>query len=263
MANRRMISKALTLSKQLNHVSLFSQDLFTRIVAHADDWGRQNADTEVLLGLLWPIGRTVNASPLDAVEIEVTEALLEAGLRELSEALGTDGTPLIEVYEANGGRFLCLPKWESHQSGLHKRTGSQFPEKPADSRKFPEIPGNSQPTEQKGTELNRREGNGAAAPAAPSPSDDAPILRPLAVSYCQHIRHVTNTQARQELNQTSLEFERHELYDEELWTESIESFARCRLADYRSKHNGKYPPLVYICKAIVSILKESRSERAA
>jgi hypothetical protein len=117
---------------------------------------------------------------------------------------------------------------------------------------------NGKEHEQKGTE-----GNGAGAPAPPPPpDDDQPRLRPLAVAYCKNIRHLTNREALQELNQVSLEFERHNLYDEEIWTDAVESFATNRLQSYRDKHH-KYPPLVYICGAIVKILEEQKRGQAA
>lgn len=253
MANRRMISKALTLSKQLNHVSLFSQELFVRIVAHADDWGRLTADPEVLLGLLWPICKTVEIHPGGTGTITVNEAMIDAGLHELSNAKDSQGIPIVLLYEDSGEWYLWLPKWDAHQGGLHKRTPSKYPDPPPVSENFREVPGNSRPIEQnrREHEQNRREENGA----------DAPALRPLARTYIETfypLGYPNRTTTRiQSLNRQALDIEKHPRYQdatEEGCCFLVRAFAEHRLDAYREANDGKTPSLGYIGKAIAEQL---------
>jgi hypothetical protein len=160
MATRRMLAKSISISKQANSLSLFSKHLFTWLIPHADDFGRMSADPAVVKALVLPMEYKMTIAPGMTQTIEVTVELVAAGLQEI-QASG-----LIIIYEVNGEECLQFPKWEDHQTGLHKRTASKHPEYTGDSRKFPEVPGNSQPTEQNLTELNRTEPNGTADKSA-------------------------------------------------------------------------------------------------
>lgn len=136
MARGRMISKTLSTSKKFAtlHASAgplaeFCQILFTLIVAHADDFGRLSGDTFTVKFAIVP------ASPRTEEEVgQALDLLRDAGL------LRWDGAT------------IQVENFDTHQSGLHKRTQSMFPE----------IPGNSLLTELNRTELKGMEEKGTA-----------------------------------------------------------------------------------------------------
>lgn len=138
MANRRMISKSISVSEKVNSLTVFSALLFTWMIAHADDFGRMPGSAAKVKALVIPMR-----------EEKVSD--VESALHEI-ESKG-----LIEWYEVSGTKYVQFPGWEKHQTGLHKRTKSAFPpnpihsveceELPTDSEKFPEIHGQQNLTE--------------------------------------------------------------------------------------------------------------------
>lgn len=144
-----MISKSLSTSRRF--VALhdragdgaeFAQVLYVLLTAHADDFGRLAGDAQSVKLLTLP------GSPRN--------------FREFHDALeALDAVGLIEWYDApDGDKCIAIKKFDDHQTGLHKRTASKFPEPPGISRKLPEIPAQLNRrelnrTEQKGTEGNR------------------------------------------------------------------------------------------------------------
>lgn len=138
MARGRMITKTLSTSRKFAKLaSEFGQVLYMLIIPHCDDFGRQSGDAFTVKHQVFP------TSPR-------TEDEFEAALVDM------EGAALIERYDVADEKILQVVQFEEHQVGLHKRSNSRFPENPGTSGKFPEIP-----SELKGTEGNRTEGNGA------------------------------------------------------------------------------------------------------
>lgn len=142
MARGRMLSKSLSTSRKFRALldeagkrREFDQVLYTLLVAHADDFGRLEGDSFTIKALCYP------TSPRP-------ESDFGAALRAMHHV------GLIVVYDVDGNRYVQIVQFDEHQTGLHKRTRSRFPEPPVDSRNFPEIP-----SELKGTEQNGREGS--------------------------------------------------------------------------------------------------------
>lgn len=127
-------------------IGLFAQALYPLIVASSDDFGRLQGDAFTIKHSVW------STAPDD-------EVTFEAALSALSQ----EG--LIVRYVVGEEVFLEVVDFAAHQSGLHKRTESRFPEP---SGKFPEFPGDSLLREQNRRELNLTEGKGTEqkAPAA-------------------------------------------------------------------------------------------------
>jgi hypothetical protein len=145
MARGRMISKNLSASRRFvalhehaGSLAEFAQTLYVLLTAHADDFGRLSGDVQSVKLRVLP------GSPRTFQEF-----------REALEHLQTVG--LIEWYGADADKCIAVCKFDEHQSGLHKRTVSKFPEPPGISRKLPEIPSQLKGTELKGTEGNRTE----------------------------------------------------------------------------------------------------------
>lgn len=153
MAEKRMVSKVISISKKVNLKlnSNFSRLLYTWMIPHTDDYGRMTGCPHQIKALVVP--------------------MLSEGWEEVEGALESmQAAGLIIWYEVNDDQYIQIANFETHQSGLHKRTTPKIPEPPEVSRKFPEIPhqgkgreGNR--TEEKGTET---EGKGREFPAPDS-----------------------------------------------------------------------------------------------
>lgn len=142
MAERRMISKIISISEKVNSLSLFGRLLYTWMIPHADDFGRLPGSPVKVKALVVPLA--------DESIKDVEEALAEMHRRGL-----------ILWYEVNGEKFIQITNFEKHQQGLHKRTKSKFPAPPSD---IPEIPGSSgKESEQYGT-LREAPGNSEKIP---------------------------------------------------------------------------------------------------
>lgn len=122
MAERRMISKVISISEKVNSLSLFGRLLYTWMIPHADDFGRLPGSPAKVRALVVPMA--------DETVKDVEEALADMHKKGL-----------IIWYEVDGEKFIQITNFEKHQQGLHKRTKSKFPEPPDE---FREIPGNSE-----------------------------------------------------------------------------------------------------------------------
>lgn len=136
-----MISKTLSTSQKYAALGTrvppfaeFCQALYPLLVAHSDDFGRLQGDSFTVKHQCHP----TSPRSLD----DFTSAL-----RALHDV------ELIAWYSVGGRFFIQINNFESHQSGLHKRTRSQFPRVPgACSGNDPEFP-----YQEKGREEKRRE----------------------------------------------------------------------------------------------------------
>jgi hypothetical protein len=133
-----MLSKTLSTSARFAQLfdvcpslAEFAQSLYTLLVAHSDDFGREEGDAATVKFRFHP------RSPR-AVE-DFTAALA-----------ALDAVGLISWYDADGRRCYEIAKFEQHQTGLNKRTHSHFPDPPGSSRNFQDIP-----VERNLTELNK------------------------------------------------------------------------------------------------------------
>lgn len=138
MATGRIIKTAISVSEQVNDMSLAAALLFTWMIPHADDFGRMAGSARKIKALVVPMRNDITPDKVD----KCLEEMEKGGL--------------IKRYCVNGETYIQLPKWDEHQSGLHKRTRSKFPEpedgEGGDSGKFQEIPSELNRTERKGTE---------------------------------------------------------------------------------------------------------------
>lgn len=148
MAEKRCISKSISISEKVNSLpDVFDMLLFTWMITHTDDFGRLTGAPAKVKALVVPM--------LDKTVREV-----EQSLRKLHEE------NLIIWYEVNGEKVIQIVNFEKHQTGLHKRTKSKFPENPLNKTELPgtsgnfrEIPSEGKGREENGIEENGREGN--------------------------------------------------------------------------------------------------------
>lgn len=132
MATGRMLRKQISLSEQVNDLSLKAALLYTWMLAHADDYGRMHGSPRRVKAEVVPMRG-------DIADFDVLGCLQE--MRDAG---------LITCYEVEDEPYLQFPSWERHQAGLHKRTESKFPPPP-------EFPGTSRNLPPNRTEQNRTE----------------------------------------------------------------------------------------------------------
>jgi hypothetical protein len=141
MAKARMVSRSISTSEKVNRdlpkclrengINVFKGILFyTWIHPHSDDFGRMDAT---------PYWLRLEIVP----GLQFTESEIEIILKCLHD------TNLIILYENKGKKCFQIVDFDKHQSGLSKRTKSNFPEPPRISGNFTEFP-----SEGKGRELN-------------------------------------------------------------------------------------------------------------
>lgn len=97
----RILKETINESRGLSEVSPFAQDLYKRLITYADDYGRFNTDTQLMIARLFP-------RELDSVTAwDISEALFEL-----------IGIEKIEVYTSStrGGEvYAVFPNWADHQ----------------------------------------------------------------------------------------------------------------------------------------------------
>lgn len=97
MAQARLLSKKIILSRKLNEVSEGAENLYYRLLVAADDFGRFHADPLIIKGQLYT---------------------LRKGMKEIQVARRVDelsAVKLIRVYKVNGETYLEITKFEDHQ----------------------------------------------------------------------------------------------------------------------------------------------------
>jgi hypothetical protein len=136
-----MISKSLSTSEKfgglvaLGELAEFAQLLYPLLVIHADDYGRLQGDPFTVKLVCFP----VSPRPLKD---------FEQALSHLEKA------DLIRWYTADHKLYIEIVNFDGHQTGLHKRTTSKFPDIPGTSGKFP---------------VNLTKGKGTKAKTPPTP----------------------------------------------------------------------------------------------
>ncbi len=109
MANRRMLSKSISISRKVNQLSEFAQLLFTWMIAHTDDFGRIDGDPEIVKAIVMPLSKKKTQDFIHAL-IEMVCA------------------NLILWYRAENDLLIQIINFDEHQPNLSKRTSSKHPE---------------------------------------------------------------------------------------------------------------------------------------
>ena len=115
MANRRMLSKSISVSDETNELTDFAALLFTWMISHTDDYGVIPGSAGRIKALVVPRRNR-------------TDAEVDAALEEM-RALG-----LIYRYELNGNQYLQMVNFDRYQDGLNKRTAPRCPVCPEDQK---------------------------------------------------------------------------------------------------------------------------------
>ena len=98
----RVIKESVNESRGLSGCSFFAQDLYKRLITYADDYGRFNADPQIMLARLYP-------REIDVVSIaDVVDGLVElSGVGKIAFYSGSS------IHENKV--YGCFPKWNEHQ----------------------------------------------------------------------------------------------------------------------------------------------------
>ncbi len=145
MARGRLISKSIGTSRKFHallgkggKLGEFCQLLFPLLVANTDDFGRLPGDAFTIKNLVLPTSRRPEADFDRALSV-----MHQVGI--------------VVRYVVGDSQYLQIVDFDEHQVNLHKRTKSIYPEPPASSRKVPEIPSESNLTQENLTERNLSE----------------------------------------------------------------------------------------------------------
>ena len=96
----RVLKDSINESRGLTSCTFFAQDLYKRLITYADDYGRFNADPQIMVARLYP--RELSVVSLD----DLTDALIE--LVGVGKIAFYTSTARKEVYGA-------FPNWNEHQ----------------------------------------------------------------------------------------------------------------------------------------------------
>ena len=102
----RIIKESINESKGLSEVSYFANDLHKRLITYADDYGRFNADTAIMLARLYP--RDIGY----ITEEDINNALIEL------VGVGKIVFYTAEIFHSRApsrGVFGYFPRWQEHQ----------------------------------------------------------------------------------------------------------------------------------------------------
>ncbi len=111
MAQRRMISKSISVSKKLALLEPFPALLFTWLILHCDDGGNMPGDAFTIKGLVIPV-RPETVKEVEAALMKVVD-------------IG-----LIALFEEKGETYLHVVNWEKHQTLRKDRSTILYPDYP-------------------------------------------------------------------------------------------------------------------------------------
>lgn len=103
----RVIKESIKSSDEIDKLTWFEFACFVRLIVTVDDYGRYHADPIMLRNYLFPKRE------------DVTKKAIEDAITKM------DRIGLIQVYEADGHRYLQFTKWAKHQTVRNQR--SKFP----------------------------------------------------------------------------------------------------------------------------------------
>ena len=112
----RILKESVRTSKKLNQLNDFEFRLWTHLITYVDDFGRGDADLDIIKGFVLPLRR------------DVTRKNIESALAHM-ESIG-----LIGLYTVDGESYLYFPNWSDHQRIQNKK--SKFPAPNGDSLNF-------------------------------------------------------------------------------------------------------------------------------
>lgn len=145
MAKGRMLSKSISLSRKVNHLTLKSAFIYTWAMSHTDDWGLISSDPEVIKATVAPMRKDIRVS-------DIVAFIAEAQVKDYA------GDSLVTEWQ----ECLEFNAFEDHQTlSPEKRAKPKFSKVPKTITESPGIPEESQknPIQVNRREVKGREGN--------------------------------------------------------------------------------------------------------
>lgn len=112
----RILKESVRTSKKLNQLTDFEFRLWTHLITYVDDFGRGDADLDIIKGFVLPLRR------------DVTRKNIESALAHM-ESIG-----LIGLYSVDGESYLYFPNWGNHQRIQNKK--SKYPAPDGNAQNF-------------------------------------------------------------------------------------------------------------------------------
>lgn len=171
----RILKESICTSDSIDHLSLYEESFFYRLVVNADDFGRYDARPAILRARLFPLKRYSDEDML-------------AGLHALEKA------GIIALYTVEGKPYLYFTQWKKHQTIRNAK--SKYPEPPARDEAagsavcaqadVVQTAGEEQPirkeeadcTQLNAIEINRTQANAADCNCARNPIQSNPNTNP-------------------------------------------------------------------------------------
>lgn len=155
----RILRETILTSRAVNKLTAEEEVFYRRLMSIVDDWGRHEADLEILLPRVYPL-------QLDRHTTVTCGQLLS----RVSHVTATDGQPLVLVYEVDGHKYLEI-------SHFHQRTRAKQSRCPSPDRHTAVM----RPPDDSHTTANVRldgdvfgdvieDGDGGDSPLPPSPT---------------------------------------------------------------------------------------------
>lgn len=109
----RILKESINESRALSEISFFANDLYKRLIVYADDYGRFNADYQIMLARLYPREAEI------VKQSDIEDALIE--LSGVGKIAFYTSEPRKEVYG-------CFPNWSAHQRIRDSKTKCPDPQ---------------------------------------------------------------------------------------------------------------------------------------
>lgn len=109
----RIIKESINESRSLSECSFFTQDLYKRLITYADDYGRFNADTQIMLSRLYPRDTDIISHE------DIIKALIDLC-----------GAEKVQFYTSQPRKDIygCFPNWGEHQRIRDSKTKYPAPD---------------------------------------------------------------------------------------------------------------------------------------
>ena len=105
----RIIKESICTSDDFNNLNWFEQSLFLRLIVAADDYGRMDARSPILLGKMFPLSSVTDKMIADAMSKLTTQ-------------------DMVKLYTVKGKPYLQLTAWTLHQTPRAKESKYPSPE---------------------------------------------------------------------------------------------------------------------------------------
>ncbi|MDI6777569.1 MAG: hypothetical protein QMD77_00065 [Patescibacteria group bacterium] len=117
MAQKRMLSKSISLSAQVNKLNLKEKILFTWSIPHLDDYGLLDSDPEVIKATVCPMIKDITIKDIKQFVNRIEVEKLCTVYQDCIEFLGFENHQSISAEKRSKMKFQKIPKISQENSG--------------------------------------------------------------------------------------------------------------------------------------------------